>query len=171
MRVRPHDESTRKYRQRWQRRRVHARRAARRSRVSDGPRWQRATRVVPSPRRRCGPAEPIRDSGRKAAEPVRLCPAPGKPREAYWSGSVDLPNCTQSTQSTRQTCANEIETCSMVRNRETWRRGGGGTWKRDRGGSKRKAMEVGPATVGAHRRRRRYSTTVQSRPTVKRTSR
>ena len=36
---------------------------------------------------------------RKAAEPVRLCPALGKPREAYWSGSVDLPNCTQSTQS------------------------------------------------------------------------
>ena len=48
------------------------------------------------------PAEPIRDSRRKAAEPVRLCPAPGKPEgkpcEAYWSGSVDLPNCTQSTQ-------------------------------------------------------------------------
>ena len=40
--------------------------------------------------------------GRKAAEPVRLCPAPGKPREAYWSGSVDLPNCTQSTQSRRR---------------------------------------------------------------------
>ena len=36
---------------------------------------------------------------RKAAQPVRLCPAPGKPCEAYWSGSVDLPNCTQSTQS------------------------------------------------------------------------
>ena len=45
------------------------------------------------------PNQPIRDSGRKTAEPVRLCPAPGKPREAYWSGSVDLPNCTQSTQS------------------------------------------------------------------------
>ena len=34
--------------------------------------------------------EPIRDSSRKTAEPVRLCPAPGNPREAYWSGSVDL---------------------------------------------------------------------------------
>ena len=45
--------------------------------------------------------EPIRDSSRKTAEPVRLCPAPGKPREAYWSGSVDLPNCTQSTKSTQ----------------------------------------------------------------------
>ena len=45
------------------------------------------------------PAEPIRDSRRKAAEPARLCPAPGKPCEAYWSGSVDLPNRTQSTQS------------------------------------------------------------------------
>ena len=44
------------------------------------------------------PVEPIRDSSRKAAEPARLCPAPGKPCEAYWSGSVDLPNRTQSTQ-------------------------------------------------------------------------
>ena len=34
--------------------------------------------------------EPIRDSSRKTAEPVRLCPAPGNPREACRSGSVDL---------------------------------------------------------------------------------
>ena len=36
--------------------------------------------------------------------------APGKPCEAYWSGSVDLPNCTQSTQSTLRTYRTCIDT-------------------------------------------------------------
>ena len=40
-----------------------------------------------------------RERPRSPARPSGLCPAPGKPCEAYWSGSVDLPNCTQSTQS------------------------------------------------------------------------
>ena len=65
------------------------------------------------------PAEPIRDSRRKAAEPVRLCPAPGKPREAYWSGSVDLPNCTQSTQSIPRDPPKAKRTRTSARERST----------------------------------------------------
>jgi hypothetical protein len=46
------------------------------------------------------PAASLTRHHERDLEPVRLCPAPGKPCEAYWSGSVDLPICTQSTQST-----------------------------------------------------------------------
>jgi hypothetical protein len=45
------------------------------------------------------PAEPIRDSRRKAAEPASRCLALETPRGANRSGPVDLPKCTQSTQS------------------------------------------------------------------------